>query len=67
MASSLIQWEDPELRRLIIRFFPPNIPQELSLFQFIKGILYKRNAKPAGKQWLLVGPKRLHYDIIRLL
>ena len=46
---SLIQWEDPELRRLIIRFFPPNIPQELSLFQVIKGILYKRNAKQ-GKQ-----------------
>ena len=61
---SLIQWEDPELRRLIIRLSPPNVPQELSLFQVIKGILYKRNTKP-GKQWLLVGPKRLHYDIIR--
>ena len=38
---SLIQWEDPELRRLIIRFSQPNIPQELSLFQVIKGIFIR--------------------------
>ena len=64
LRRTFLWWEDPQLRRLIIRLSPPNIQQELSLFQVIKGILFKRNTKP-GKQWLLVGPKRLHYDIIR--